>query len=150
MTKTRSMQLAWFILLTAGLGAQASEGLMCPPTVSVSQKATIPPPGWDASSRSDEAMLHNLSGVNFYDGPPSELVGLTPNDGKTVGNKSIAIWKLDKKRNSGQGFWIECTYTYTQVVLSRRVPDSIRECSVYFDKNLRLKKDNDFERMECK
>lgn len=136
--------------MTSGLGAQASEELVCPPTVSVSQKATTSPLGWDASSRSDEAMLHNLSGVNFYDGLPSELVGLTPGGGKTVGNKTVAIWRLDKKRNSRRSIWIECAYTYTHVVLSRRVPDSVRECSVYFDKNLRLKKDNDFEHMECK
>lgn len=150
MTKTWVKKLTGFVLLTGGLGAHAGEELLCPPTVSISQKATTPPPGWDTTSRSDEEMLHNLSGVNFYDGPPSELVGLAPSDEKTVSKKSHAIWKLDKKRNGGQGLWIECTYTYTHVVLSRRVPDSVRECSVYFDKNLRLKKDNDFERMECK
>ena len=91
-----------------------------------------------------------VSGVNFYDGPPSELVGLTPSDGKTLDNKSIAVWKLYKKRNSGQGFWIECLYTHTKVVLSKRVPDSTRECSVFFDKNSRVEHDYVFERMECK
>ena len=150
MTKNRSIQVACSIVLFGGgFGAQANEGLSCPPTVAVSQKATTLPSDWEVSSRSNEAM-HTVSGVNFYDGPPNELVGLTPSDGKTVGKKRTATWKLYEKRNSGQGFWIECMYTYTNVVLSKRVPDSIRECSVYFDKNSRVEHDYIFERMECK
>jgi len=151
MTKNRFIRLACFIVLFGnGLGVQASEELSCPPTVDVLQQAITPPSDWNVGRRSNEAMLHSVSGVNFYDGPPSELVGLTPNDGTTVGKKRIATWKLYKKRNSGQGFWIECMYTYTNVVLSKRVPDSIRECSVYSDKNSRVEHDYVFERMECK
>ncbi len=131
---------------------QANEDLTCPSYIAVSQKATTPPPGWDVTSQSNDAMLHNVSGVNFYDGPPSELVRLTPSAEKTVGNRSSATWKLYKKRNSGQGFWIECTYTYTHVVLSKRMPDSIKECSTYFEKypTPRIKYEYAFDRMECK
>lgn len=151
MKKNQSIKLAWLFLL-AGVGVQANEELTCPSYAAVSQKAATPPPGWDVTSQSNEAMLHNVSGVNFYDGPPNDLVRLTPSDEKTVGNKSSAIWKLYKKRNSGQGFWIECTYTYTHVVLSKRVPDSIKECSVYFEKNSnsRIKNQYVFDHMECK
>ncbi len=149
MIKNRYARLAWFILFGGPFGAQANEELLCPPTVEVSQKATTPSPDWDVGN---EAMRIKVSGVTFYLGPPSELASLHPREQKTVGKKHVSTWKLFKKTNSDIGYWIECGYTHTNVVLSKRVPDLIKDkvCSVYFDKDSRVENNYVFERMECK
>ena len=65
MTRKAFIRLAWFCaLFSGGLGAQASEELSCPSTIEVSQKASNPPPGWDVSSDSSEA-IPKVSGITF-------------------------------------------------------------------------------------
>ena len=146
MTRKAFIRLAWFCaLFSGGLGAQASEELSCPSTIEVSQKASNPPPGWDVSSDSSEA-IPKVSGITFYIGPPSELASSHPSDQKTVGKKLILTWKLYNKRSSGLGLWIECGYTHTNLVLSKRIPDSIKECSVFYDKNSRVENGYVFEK----
>ena len=153
MTKKTRINLVWFIaLFSGGFGAQANEELSCPPTVEISQKAANPPSGWDVSNYGNEARPIEVSGVTFYTGPPSEQASLHPREQKTVGKKLILMWKLYQKTNSSLGYWIECDYTHTNVVLSKRVPDFIKDkvCSVIYDKNSRVENDYVFERMECK
>lgn len=147
MTKQRVIWLACCIFLGGGVGVHAGEELMCPPTIAISQKATTPPPGWDVSN---QAMRIEVSGVTVYDGPPTELASLRPREEETADNKFVATWKFHKKGNSGQGYWIECDYTHTNVVLSKRVPDSVGKCSAYFDKESKVENNYVFERMECK
>lgn len=146
----RIISLVWYIAWLGGV--QASEELACPPYVATSQKAVTPPSGWDLSTSSNEVMLHNESGVTFYSGPPSELASLHPDAQITKGQKLISTWRFRKKTHSDLGYWIECNYTYTHVVLSKRMPDSITECTTYSDKysTSRIKNEYAFDRMECK
>lgn len=149
MTKKAFIKLAWFIVFFGGsFGAQASAELSCPPTVVVSQKAAPPPPGWDV--KNDEAMRIDVLGITFYLGPPSEMASLHPREHNTVGKKYVSTWSLYKKKISGIELWMECSYTHTNVVLSKRVPDSIKECSVFYDKDSRVENNYVFDRMECK
>lgn len=146
MTKKRIICLVWYIALFGG--AQASEELTCPPYLATSQKAITPPSGWDLRMSSNEAMLHNVSGVTFYLGPPSELAAIHPHEQKTENKKLFSMWRFHKKTHNGLGYWIECDYNYSHVVLSKRIPDSIEECSTYANKNSNSR--YVFDHMECK
>ncbi len=151
MTRKFFIRLVWFnALLGYGFGALANEGLSCPSTIEVSQKPASQLQGWDVSSYSNEAMPIKVSGITFYIGPPAELASSPPSDQKTVGKKLILTWNLYKKRSSGLELWLECSYTHTNVVLSKRIPEWIRVCSVFYDKNSRVENDYVFEKMECK
>ena len=137
-------------LLCNGFGAQANEALSCPPYISVSQKMATPLPGWDIRRYNNDAELMRLSAVTFYAGPPSEKAELTPSDDNTVENKSISKWKLHRKPNDGQKFWMECFYSSTNMALSKRLPGSVKECSVFYDRNIHGKSEFFVERVECK
>ena len=143
-----------FICLIALFGnsfeAQANEVLSCPPYISVSQEMAAPLPGWDVRRYNNDAELMRLSAVTFYAGPPSEKAELTPSDDNTVENKSISKWKLHRKRNDGQKFWIECFYSNTHMALSKQLPDSVKECSVFYDRNIHGEGEFFVERVECK
>lgn len=124
----------WKIVLIAGLIAifgnvAARAQVVCPPSVSVEQKATAPNE-WslDYSKASAE-----LSSVTIFDGAPEELASLKYDDERTTRDEIIQTWELPA---NDRGYWIVCGYSNSTVLLRRRLPNDARACAVVFEKGV--------------
>jgi hypothetical protein len=103
-------------------------GSVCPTTVRVAQRLEKPMPGWEESRSQGASHLENIS---IYEGHPSQLAALVPDSEEKRGaGRSAAIWHLSP---SSYGYWIECSYTKTDVVISRRISDRAVRCELVVD-----------------
>ncbi|MFL5254143.1 MAG: STY0301 family protein [Rhodopila sp.] len=114
------------LALTAAAPAHAQAPL-CPPRITVEQRVTDPPAGFQSF---DAAETHHWIGVQFSDGPPVELAWLAPDSSRRKGATVINVWRFTP---AAGGTWLSCGYTGTSVVLSQRLPDSVRSCEVRYD-----------------
>ena len=135
-TKQAIWTMAFFAILVAmSTVARAAEREMsCPPSVTVRQVADRVPDGWtsaiDANARTD------VASVTFFDGPPSEDASLVYDSESRAGQKRIATWRFapDNKR----AVWMQCSYAATTVVLSKRLPDKVSECTVTYQSDVSI------------
>ena len=66
---------------------------------------------------------HKLTAVDVYDGPPSELASLTPDD--------EGAWKLGYKPASTQGrFYLGCAYGKDGTPLPIELPANVAVCKI--------------------
>src|ERR1700744_6538425 len=65
---------------------------------------------------------HKLAVINVYDGPPTELASLVPDDGSG--------WKFGYPAASPQGFFLGCVYEgmKQEAVLSFHLPANVKAC----------------------
>src|SRR4051794_32118851 len=101
-----------------------ADSTICPATIDVHQQLATPPSGW--ALMTDDAP-HQLSGVTFFDGTPQEKASLVYNDMKKIGGKQIASWSFAPK--SGRQTWIACSYSATDIELTKALPASTRSCN---------------------
>jgi|SoiMethySBSTD1v2_1073268.scaffolds.fasta_scaffold1343896_1 hypothetical protein len=102
---------------------------LCPETISVEQKVSDLPQGWEAGTSGAKTQI---AMVTFFDGPPAERASLKyDNELKQRGNW-VATWILAP---TGRGHWIQCAYENTTAVLSKRLPDAVKTCSVTYERN---------------
>jgi hypothetical protein len=106
---------------SAGSGAAA-----CPPAVSVRQEATAPA-GWDV--RYDRTGS-GLAAVTFFEGPPEANASLVYDEQLPKGRETWAVWRFAA---GGSGIWISCAYDGTRALLSRRLPATVRSCTVKYE-----------------
>ncbi len=63
-----------------------------------------------------------LTGVEVFDGPPSEMASLKPGDGG---------WKLNYKAAApDEHFYLECRYAADGVALAIRLPPTVLSCLI--------------------
>jgi hypothetical protein len=103
-------------------------GLACPEQVAAEQKPVSPPAGWTAGLSAEP---HRLEQVDFFDGPPEERASLIYDDIKKAGKQQVAVWSFAA---NPRGFWISCAYSGTAVILSRRLPATVKSCRVTYEK----------------
>lgn len=116
----RGAGLAW-LALAGGLWAAEIE---CPKTVPVRQVATEVPAGWTASLGTTPV---TLSHVTFFDGKPEEEASLVYDRMTTGKTTSRAEWNFAP----GSHIWFACSYSGTNVVLSKELP-GIKRCVVVY------------------
>ena len=104
---------------------------LCPDTISVDQRATAVPDGWEAKS---SGATPQLAMVTFYDGPPAERASLKYDSELKQKQNWIATWTLVP---GARGYWIECAYVNTTAVLTRRLPAEARTCTVTYERKER-------------
>ena len=119
---------ASLLILIAGPALAAP--VQCPPTLAVTQTASAVPQGMQAF---DAEPNHVWTNVQFSDGPPKEQAWLAPDSSKPSGKTFTNIWSFG---TSAGGTWLSCNYTGTSMVLSYRLPDAVRSCSVKYDANM--------------
>ena len=127
------------ILIALALAAQTSYAadwrMNCPPqlatTQSVSGQVTE---GWSPIARTASA-VHDAKAaatteatpavsVSVFDGPPSEMADLVPDDP----NARVVRWTFDGKCT--RDIYIVCNYADTRIALSRKAPAEITSCTL--------------------
>ncbi len=118
------------LALACAAGAQnaSTSGWACPDSISVEQRLLGPMPGWEP--RNSEG-ISALEFVTVYDGHPSERASLVPDKEENRGGGRIAaIWTLGPSK---YGYWLECAYRRTNVVIFRRPAQQVSKCEVVTD-----------------
>ena len=128
--RARAASLA--IALLAGASpessAQLSVAATCPQKIEVEQRVAALPQGWEAGQVTTTAAL---ASVTFFHGPPAAQAPLKPNSEDRQKRDRIVFWNLSP---SARGYWISCGYANTAAVISRRLPDSVKTCSVTYER----------------
>jgi len=116
--------------LAALLPASAvAADLSCPMAIEATQKLAAPQKGWTEGTGK---LPTELSGLAVFDGPPSEMADLAPDEGPTTADSVSNIWDLPP---SDRGYWVTCSYGNTNVTLTRQLPKSVTRCEAVFEKN---------------
>ncbi len=140
MTKWIAAGAALAMALAAGGCGEAARAadwkLACPASISTTQSVggTLPPE-WIAHARNGATMLAAPPGaavagnspavsISVFDGPPKELAELVPDNPDARRPR----WSLakDRKRDT----YIVCNYMDTRMKLARKVPATVRACTV--------------------
>jgi len=118
---------------STGTGAQLLARDTCPQKIDVEQRVISPPEGWDGAQATATVAL---ASVTFFDGPPSGKASLKYDSEDRQKRDWIAYWNLAP---SARGYWISCGYENTTAVVSRRLPEDIRNCAVTYERKKRGK-----------
>jgi hypothetical protein len=102
----------------------------CPETINVMQKLTQTPEGWTATSKGDGNGKTSLKQISFSEGDPVNLVILAPNSSKKNHHLDTETWLFTTP--SKEGYWASCEYTNTNIVLTQKIPDNIKSCSIIY------------------
>jgi hypothetical protein len=128
MTAQRFFVASTLVALVSLLVGWAAGDVGCPATISARQQLATPVAGWTAT---EDDTPHNLSGITFYDGPPSEKASLVYDritHGKT---EQVATWTFAARKD--RPIWLACSYARTSIELAKTLPTSITMCTVTYD-----------------
>ena len=104
--------------------AHAVDVPSCPPNLRVAQHAVDSPADWTVV---DDQSAHPFVNVRFSEGEPAKQVFLAPSRGKGA----TQVWDFDA---SASGYWLSCSYAETSVMVTRKLPDTVKSCAVEYDK----------------
>ena len=107
-----------------------AEEFACPKSIQIKQRVTKSPGPWTVKYGNTE---HSLGWMTLYDGPPVEMASLKYDNLIESETEWKAIWNL-LPDNKG-GYWIKCGYERTSVVLSRRLPPEMNQCTAIYERN---------------
>lgn len=130
----RKTGIVWSFALAALLsisGAWALD-LKCPARINTDQGLRGAEAGWEAVAKFSSETPNTLSGVQFFEGHPSQMASLAPDQSREQKGKSVNFWKFEAKTSSEQ--WFTCMYSQTRVILARRLPAGISQCEVTYSK----------------
>jgi hypothetical protein len=132
MKKTRAiLQAITLVTISACVSHAAAAGISCPATIQTDQRASAPAP-WTVAYG---ALPIALAQVTIFEGPPSEQATLVYDNEKKLPKEIVQSWNLGP---STHGYWLQCAYSSTTAIISRRLPDSVKHCEV------RLARDSSF------
>ena len=123
------------LLAVPAMGAQPKSApeptgpSLCPETVTVEQRVSESPQGWEAGV---SGLKPQLAMVTFFDGPPAERASLKYDSELKQRGGWVATWMLAP---TGRGHWIQCAYDNTTAVLSKRLPETVKNCTVTYERN---------------
>jgi hypothetical protein len=128
-------QLLIFFAVLASFPAESGAQLFarntCPQKLEVEQRVGVIPEGWEAAQTTATV---ELASVTFYVGPPSEKAALKYDSEDRQKRDLIAFWNLPP---NARGYWISCGYENTIAVISRRLPENTKICSVTYERKRR-------------
>jgi hypothetical protein len=119
-------------LILAGLIALAfvteasgqTDAFACPVTITVSETAAATD-GWSAEAGSSK---HRFQMPKIYNGKPGgEEYELKPDGQKTVGKKTIFLWKLTDYRDLN--LFVRCVYHGTSATVTADIPTALKTCT---------------------
>jgi len=111
-------------------GALAPQSVaQCPASIAVEQRLSGRVDPWTVGI---DSATPRLAGVTFYDGPPRELASPVNDEAAETKDTWTGIWRF--AQSAGREYWVACSYSHTNVVLSRRLPTGTSECRVVFEK----------------
>lgn len=130
MLKSLPYRLAPVLLVCAALGSTATAAeYTCPASSSLSASpASSSIEGWALHYRQGPI---RLSGANVFDGPPADLAALVPGKETGKGDRTRSSWKFEGSFPKGK--WISCDYGEGIVSLTRKLEDSVTQCTASFD-----------------
>ncbi len=133
--KNHLLLICFAIPLAPALAQAQQFTPMCPLTLTESAPPAPPNTQWDSMIYKGRGESR-LESVLLFDGHPSDLASLMPDQSKDSLNQSIATWRL-KASDQKRGVWIACTYTNTNAILAMQLPAQLRQCRM--TQNLRSK-----------
>ncbi|MGH8632766.1 MAG: STY0301 family protein [Burkholderiales bacterium] len=119
--------IAFLVLVSPESGAQPFATTTCPQKIDVEQRVAALPEGWEAGQATGTVVLVSVA---FFDGPPAKQAALKYDSEDRQKRDRVAFWNLPP---GARGYWISCGYANTTAVISRRLPDSIRNCAVTYE-----------------
>ena len=115
------------LLLALALPAQAE--VICPDSLDVKQEASI---AGDWAVSYTEPPLR-LTGVNIFDGPPSQNHPIKPYSVKSTKGELRVSWRFpESKRN----FHLSCSYERTTASITALLPPGLNGCNAVFDRRV--------------
>jgi hypothetical protein len=108
--------------------ARAADSASCPSTITTKQELASTVSGWAPSL---DKTPHDLAGITFYDGPPSENASLVYDRMQRGKGQQTAVWTFAAKKD--RPIWLSCIYSGTAIQLSRSLPSEVTTCSVVYD-----------------
>ncbi|WP_341676657.1 STY0301 family protein [Niveibacterium sp. SC-1] len=126
------------------VGQALAAELPCPAQIGTVQHLPKPESGWELSTL---PWPQRLNGIALFDGPPGEGAELKP---ELFGGKEPlrASWDLD--RANPRGYWLQCRYDGTRLVLSRRIEPAPTRCEAYFNPSVRIGGGTEIRRFGCR
>jgi hypothetical protein len=111
--------------------AQASDALVltCPATLNVTDSVSGLESGWQAVADAGLGAAH-LANVTFYSGSPEQMASLVPDGEKKVKGGTSATWSFAK--GDKDGYWLACNYDHTRMMATRKLPETVTQCTVTF------------------
>jgi hypothetical protein len=116
-----------FCTIPAWAGATAPASMICPPSLTVTQKIDAAAGDWLAFSSHER---HPWTGVSFSEGPPDQMVWLAPTEEHAVRGIKVATRRF---LPSAQGYWVACIYSGSSAYVARKLPAELSFCEVEFD-----------------
>ncbi|HVY04333.1 MAG TPA: STY0301 family protein [Burkholderiales bacterium] len=114
-------------LLVLALPARAE--VLCPDSLDVRQEASI---AGDWTVSYTEPPLR-LTGVNIFDGPPSQNRRIKPYSVKTTKGELQVSWRLPQSKRN---FHLTCSYERTTASLATLLPPGVNGCNAVFDRRV--------------
>ena len=127
MVRFRFIAISLLVPISTTLG-QAADAINCPAIIGTRQELTSAANGWTPLL---DDTPHNLAGITFYEGPPSEKASLAYDRIQRNKGEQVATWTF--ARQEDRRIWLVCSYAGTAVELSRSLPPQITTCSVSYD-----------------
>lgn len=131
---------------TAAVAKAAEVEAACPTSIAVRQNIAGVPQGW--TSAVDSNARTELASVTFFDGPPSEQASLVYDSESHAGKKRTATWRFNQ--DTKRAVWMQCSYAATAVVLSKRLPEQVSECTVTYETDVSVAGMPQVTAMRCK
>lgn len=122
-----------------------AEPLVCPKTIEVKESVMNTPKGWTAVS---DGIPHPLKGVEFFEGNPEKLGGLSPEQENPQNGLLYSIWDFDPK--TAKNLWVSCTYGRTAMTLARPVNKVYKRCTVKSNMMVMVDGQPELMSIECK
>jgi hypothetical protein len=102
----------------------ATDAFACPASITVSETAAAPG-GWSTEAGSSK---HRFRMPKVYNGKPGgEEYELKPDGQKTVGKKTIFLWKLSGYRDLN--LFVRCVYHGTPATVTADIPAALTTCT---------------------
>ena len=115
------------LLMVLAIPAQAE--VLCPDSLEVNQQANIA--GDWTVSYTDPPL--RLTGMNIYDGPPSQNHRIKPYSVKSTQGELRVSWRFPtSKRN----FHLHCSYERTTASITALLPPGMNGCNAVFDRRV--------------
>ena len=122
------MVLVTTLVLFSSAFCLAADSITCPEAINTRQALIASVPGWTPML---DDTPHGLSGVTFYDGPPSEKASLVYDQITHGKSEQIATWRFVPP--TGRPIWMACSYAGTGIELTKTLPPKTTSCSVTYD-----------------
>jgi hypothetical protein len=139
MHRIRALFAGLFFLAVSSIGsAQVPAGfkqLTLPELPNVTQRLEAPAPtGWKPLN--DPQLAPQLSQVTVYDGHPSELASLVPDNVARFQRDKFGVYARWAIKTTRRSTWIVTSYTSTNIALAYELPREVKEIRVYYGRGM--------------